>query len=185
MLSVVVIGKKWIKKYSTCRTLNIINEGSYWSAGQAIYIDSASLDGTPDIAEQYFDEIYILEESKYLCAAAGRFVGTEKAKYDWVLYLDADMALCPEFIGEIERLIDSGSKNISGYIGNYIFIFNNGDISKVTFADKNYGRAKIIGGCVLLKTNDVVMAGNWNPSAFSNEERELYSRLGKENKSII
>lgn len=151
---------------------------------QTIFIDSASTDKTCDIALTFFDEVYVIEESPWLCASAGRFVGTKHARGKWVLYLDGDMELSRDFAEIVPPLIEK-DEDVSGYIGSYINIFPDGARAANTFRCKKTGdMAQAIGGSLLLRRDEVLKAGNWNPAIFSNEEMELYSRLRNGEKSI-
>ena len=182
MLSIIVIGrnerehlKRLVSSFQFLR-----DKLSYV---QTIFVDSASKDGTYEHAIELFDECYRLEESNYLCASAGRSVGTEKATQEWLLYLDADMELCPEFFSAID--LSAKIESDIGYIGKYINIFDDNKIQITCFNTGNgSGVAQMIGGAVLLRRKEVLLAGNWNPSLFSHEEDELYSRLKMRNKVI-
>ncbi len=151
---------------------------------QTLFIDSASTDKTCDLALTFFDEVYVLEESPWLCASAGRSVGTEHAQGKWVLYLDGDMELSRAFADTVHPLIEK-DEDVSGYIGSYINFFPNGARAVSTFRCKRYGdMVPAVGGSLLLRRDEVLKAGNWNPSIFSNEEMELYSRLRNGRRSI-
>ena len=182
MLSIIVIGRnerehlrRLVSSFQFLR--------DKWNDVQTIFVDSASKDGTYEHAIELFDECYRLEESDYLCASAGRAVGTEKATQEWLLYLDADMEVCPEFFSEVD-LTTKCNENV-GYIGKYVNIFDDNHTQITRFKSGNgNGIARRIGGAVLLRREKVLRAGNWNPSLFSHEEDELYSRLKISNNSI-
>lgn len=182
MLSIIVIGRNEREHLQRLvSSFQFLKEKS--NNVQTIFVDSASKDGTYEHAIELFDECYRLEESDYLCASAGRAVGTEKATQEWLLYLDADMEVCPEFFCEVD-LITKSNGNI-GYIGKYINIFEDNHTQITRFkSSKGNGIARRIGGAVLLRRENVLRAGNWNPSLFSHEEDELYSRLKIGNNSI-
>ena len=74
---------------------------------------------------------------------------------------------------------------MSGYIGRYINMFPDGSTALNTFGCQREGdMAPAIGGSLLLRRDEVLSAGNWDPSIFSNEEMELYSRLRSGERSI-
>lgn len=151
---------------------------------ETIFVDSASTDNTCETAVRFFDEVYVLEESPWLCAASGRALGTLKAKGKWILYLDGDMELCEDFSHFIERLLIS-NEDVSGYVGNYLYLFPDGTSIINSFRCKREGdMAPAIGGASLLRRDEVLRAGNWDPSVFSGEEMDLYSRLRAGQRSI-
>lgn len=151
---------------------------------QTIFVDSASTDNTCKTALGLFDEVYVLEESPWLCAASGRALGTIKARGKWILYLDGDMELCKEFISTLEQLI-AKDEDVSGYIGSYIYVFPDGKTILNSFRCVSNGEmAPAIGGASILRRAEVLKAGNWDPSVFSGEEMELYSRLRAGQRSI-
>lgn len=182
MLSIIVIGRNEREHLQRLvSSLQFLRDK--WNDVQTIFVDSASKDGTYEFAIELFDECYRLEESPYLCASAGRAVGTEKATQEWLLYLDADMELCPEFFSEV----DFSTRNDAdiGYIGKYINIFDNNKTQITSFrSGHGNGVAQRIGGAVLIRRKEVLCAGNWNPSLFSHEENELYDRLKIRNNFI-
>lgn len=151
---------------------------------QTIFVDSASCDDSSTKAALHFDEVYVLGESPGLCASAGRAVGTYFAKGTWILYLDGDMELTREFADLICPLIEL-NEDVSGYIGPYLSENREGGLRANRFRCRTTGEmAPSVGGSLLLRRDEVLKAGNWNPSVFSNEEMELYSRLRNGKRSI-
>ena len=177
LLSVVAIGRNEesnIEKLAESISYLASKLSSYV---QTIFVDSASSDDTCKAALRFFDEVYVLEESPWLCAASGRALGTLQARGKWILYLDGDMELCREFADIAEHLLEK-DEDVSGYIGRYIYMFPDGKSLLRTFGCQREGdRTPAIGGSVLLRRDEVLNSGNWDPSVFSGEEMELYSRL--------
>lgn len=181
-ISVVVIGKNESDNlHLTINSLSLLKNIQDVDS-EFIYVDSASTDNSVDIASKFFDKVFILESSPNLCAAAGRNIGTINASKKWVLYLDGDMELCKEFSENIHQMISSNQENI-GYLGKYEHIYHDGKIrsngygSKNNYSYKNKLYVRHFGGAVLLPTNLVLKAGNYNPGVFSNEEIDLYTRI--------
>ena len=185
MLSVVVIGKN--EEENIPRTIESLKylRGKAQFPVEYLFVDSASTDHSVDIARSFFDNVYTLEASDYLCASAGRYIGSLKAQYQWILYLDGDMELCPEFIDYLCDNLCSYNIN-TGIIGRYIFHYNDN-----TFQDKTSSKYRhnqhvgFFGGAILLHKEAVLNAGNWNPSIFSNEEIDLYTRLRAKTYRVI
>jgi len=144
---------------------------------ELILVDSASTDETAEIAESAFAQVIVLEDSPHLSPAAGRYVGTERASGDWILYLDGDMTLCEEFIPTLADLC-SRAPATTGWVGQNRYIYDDGTTRENAKGDS--GEATVvphIGGAVLLPRTLVMEVGNWNPRLFSNEEIDLYSRI--------
>lgn len=178
MLSVVVIGKNEGEHLPRLiSSLEPLKEDLKEEL-QSIYVDSASTDSSVNIASTFFDEVYVLENSSCLCAAAGRYIGTLNAKGNWILYLDGDMELCDVFSREISTLINKPLEKVAGFIGRYVYYFDDGSIDEKGLSfEGHFVPANYIGGAVLIKKSAVINAGNWRPSVFAHEEKDLYSRV--------
>lgn len=176
MISIVVIGRNEssnLKKlYESLSSINIKNE--------IIYVDSASKDNSVEISRQYCNKVIVLEDSKNLCAAAGRNVGTIYAKYSWIVYLDGDMELDNEFTEFLnsQKFLNYG-ENIKGFIGYYNYIYDDGRNDENRLLQAKNKIVDHFGGAVMLKKDIVLNAGNWNPSVVANEEFDLYVRIQK------
>lgn len=177
MLSIVVIGRNESDNLPVLiASLTKLRQRAQFQ-NQMIYVDSDSTDLSVEIARSFFDEVYILSPSDNLCASAGRYIGTLKAIYEWILYLDGDMEVCSEFIDFICKNIDKLDTSC-GYVGRYIYYYNDGTIRDNVLNYKHDGQVVAHhGGAVLLRRTAVIEAGNWNPRIFSNEEIELYTRF--------
>ena len=177
MLSVVVIGKNESDNLPlVMASLTKLRQQVRFQT-QMIYVDSDSSDLSVEIAKSFFDEVYVLSPSDNLCASAGRYIGTLKSNYEWILYLDGDMEVCSEFIDFICEHLNQLNPDY-GYIGRYIYYYNDGTIRDNALNYKLDGQVVAHhGGAVLLRRTAVINAGNWNPCIFSNEEIDLYTRL--------
>lgn len=144
---------------------------------ETIFVDSASTDASVAVARACFDQVLVLEQDEGLCAAAGRFVGTLEATGDWILYLDGDMFLRPEFAEALVYLVaDSPAER--GWVGEYLYMYEDGTVRRNALGTRRgSGPVDHFGGAVLLPRSLVLQAGNWNPGVFSNEEIDLYTRI--------
>lgn len=89
---------------------------------EILYIDSSSTDKTLDIVKRYPTvQVFRIEENYN--AAAARNVGAQEAKGDYLIFLDGDMELQPEFLKS--RLLDPLGKPkydyVSGDLINYFY----------------------------------------------------------------
>jgi glycosyltransferase involved in cell wall biosynthesis len=179
MLSVVVIGKNEAGNIArlavSIEALKSVCDFPF----ETIFVDSASTDGSVELAIKYFDKVIELDGDSSLCASAGRYVGTIEARFPWIFYLDADMEICEQFF-PIVAGIESADADCLGLIGVYVHRFDNNSSAFQGFAGGLFKSkwASQFGGAVVLRRDAVLEAGNWNPGVFGKEEMELYARLG-------
>lgn len=95
MLTVVVIAKNEEDRINACL------ESVKW-ADEIIVLDNGSTDHTIEIAKKYTDRIISLQNTDF---AFIRNKAMEKAKGDWVLYVDADERAIASLKNEIESVI--------------------------------------------------------------------------------
>lgn len=95
MLSVVIITKNEEKMIKACL------ESVGW-ADEIVIVDNGSKDDTLKIAKNYTDKIFEIDLQDF---AAIRNLAMEKAKGDWVLYVDADERVLEPLKKEIEVMV--------------------------------------------------------------------------------
>ncbi|MDH5525837.1 MAG: glycosyltransferase [Nitrospirota bacterium] len=176
-LTVCVIGRN--ESASIDRLVNSLEPLSGLPFGvETIYVDSASTDNSVSLARGLFDRVLVLDGSKNLCASAGRFIGTLEGSGSWVLYLDADMTLHPEFYAILARLENLVASH-GGFVGGLRDVYPDGKVRDrlVGSGFRENRTVPYFGGAVLLRKEAVMVAGNWNPCLFSHEEIDLYSRM--------
>lgn len=71
-------------------------------AGEIVVVDSFSLDRTVEIARAHGARVY---QREFTSAADQKNWAVAKAEKDWILVLDADEALSPELLREIEKAL--------------------------------------------------------------------------------
>jgi glycosyltransferase involved in cell wall biosynthesis len=79
--------------------------------GEIVVVDSGSTDRTVEIAQSYGAKVFV---EKWKGFAAQKNSAMDKASMDWVLQLDADEALEPELVAEMEAAL-SASSAITGF----------------------------------------------------------------------
>lgn len=169
-----------------------------------LYIDSRSSDNSVELALAYGAKVFLVGEDSVYAPGTGRYIGTIEAGGRWVLYLDGDMVLRPEFAGFLEGLRkvegpadqreakrpEALALNIAGFVGHTrnLYLDPSGQIlaerdyvvltKEETGPAENWGRAAHYhGGAVLYRRQAVLSAGNWNPALYQLEEVDLYSRV--------
>lgn len=154
--------------------------GSLPNVSEVIYVDSASEDRSVEVALVHGARVARLLPSPNLSAAAGRYVGTLLAQGDWILYLDGDMQLTPEFAGRIPELLKAAveAPEVAGYVGFYENQNADGT-RRCNVLRQRRGRlnAGTFGGAVLASRTAVLGVGNWDPCLSAHEELDLHSRL--------
>lgn len=105
-LSAIVITKNAAAKISGCLA-------SLKFADEVIVVDSGSTDNTKELAVKLGAKVFEVENGGY---SHSRNIGAQKAKGDWLLYVDADERVSLELAGEID-------KRINGQIDNQITSF--------------------------------------------------------------
>jgi glycosyltransferase involved in cell wall biosynthesis len=82
--------------------------GQSWKHLEIIVVDDASTDGSRDVAACYRDRGIVALDSPRRGAAAARNTGLQRARGEFIQFLDADDVLDPEKIRvQIERLTDA------------------------------------------------------------------------------
>lgn len=126
VLSVVIVTYNEAERVDTCieSVLECCRDGPPF---EVILVDSNSTDDTVDVATEYPVSILRIPEDDLTTPAAGRFVGTEAARGDYLLFVDGDMQLtsgwlpdaldalraAPDVAGVDGHLNESGSDDVT------------------------------------------------------------------------
>lgn len=176
-LSVIIIGRDDANSLLRCIHAVVHNLKLSREQYEIVYVDSESSDQSVTVAAPYADLIVTLTGSEILSASAGRHHGFRVSHAPWVLHLDSDMVLTPEFGRYIPDFIHEDHSG-AGCVGFMSEVYEDGS---VLHNAKRYRRgldyASNIGGAVLLPRNLVEAAGNWSDRIFSNEEIDLLARV--------
>ncbi len=100
-------------------------ESAKW-ADEVVVVDSRSSDRTVDIAKSYTDKVYNSDDNSY---SSKRNFAIEKAKGDWILWLDADERITDELKHEISKVINSPQAKYDAFLINRKSYFINKFIS--------------------------------------------------------
>jgi glycosyltransferase involved in cell wall biosynthesis len=79
---------------------------------ERVIIDDFSDDDTPDVCRDFGCKIF---QHKLDGFGAQKRLGVQKATHDWILSIDADEALSPNLIDEIQQILPVADENIGGY----------------------------------------------------------------------
>jgi len=107
MLSVIII------TYNEEEVIKNCLESLVGFAEEIIIVDSESEDRTVEIAKQYTSKLFIRKLTNF---SDQRNYAMKKAQGDWVLYIDADEVVTPEFKKEVQHIINNYNKSMdAGY----------------------------------------------------------------------
>ncbi len=104
-ISAVVLTKNEEEQIKDCL------ESVKW-ADEILVIDDGSIDKTLEIVKEYTDKIWIDESEDF---SAKRNLGLEKARGDWILYIDADERITPGLQEEIGTRIMNQESGFMAY----------------------------------------------------------------------
>ena len=108
-LSVVIIGRNEARRLPDLFASLPEGPGIEW-----LYIDSRSSDNSVDLALAFGAKVFLVDEDSVYAPGTGRYIGTIEACGRWILYLDGDMVLRPEFRGFLEQLKEANSQDDQG-----------------------------------------------------------------------
>jgi GT2 family glycosyltransferase len=101
---------------------------------EVIVIDNASTDGTPDLLEQFQETCRIFQNSENIGFAAAQNQAIGLANGEWILTLNPDMLLLPNFI---QALVDAGEldRKIGTVCGKLLAIRASFDLPEIQLID--------------------------------------------------
>jgi glycosyltransferase involved in cell wall biosynthesis len=175
-LSVVIIGRNEGTRLTRC----LQSVAGVQSAGQIeiIYVDSASTDGSPENARNYQAQVVILD-GEGQTAARGRNAGWPRSLAEYVLFLDGDTILNPEFPRAALEILKSNAQ-IAAVWGHRRELCPERSIyNRVLDLDWIYlpGFTEYFGGDVMIRRSALVETGGYDPRLIAGEEPELGRRL--------
>lgn len=176
MLSVVVIGRNEGDRLATC--LDSIAKIRGIEVNEIIYVDSASTDGSPELAAQYGATVIVVRPEKPT-AALGRNAGWRLAESDLVLFLDGDTVLHSEFPRKACDAL-SGDPSIAAVWGHRREIHPEASIfNRLLDLDWMYkpGFTEFCGGDVMMRRKALLETGGFDEGLIAGEEPELCRRL--------
>lgn len=175
-LSVVVIGRNEGERLVRCLASV---RAMHWSqaAVELIYVDSASQDDSPARARD-FGAFVIETRSVRPCAAAGRNLGWGRATAPFVLFLDGDTMLHPEFAGR--ALSAFADPQVAVVWGHRRELYPNASLyHRVLDLDWVYapGPSLFCGGDALVRRAVLAEVGGYDEGLIAGEEPELCQRI--------
>ena len=175
-VSVVVIGRNEGDRLLRC--LESVRAAN-WSGVrfELIYVDSQSTDTSVVRAQGKGARVFLLDDPSP-CAAKARNLGWQEARGEFVLFLDGDTELHPEFVGRAIGVLHD--PRVCGVWGHRRELRPEQSLyTRVLDLDWVYptGRTLYFGGDVLVRRCALQEAGGFDPGLKAGEEPELCARL--------
>jgi glycosyltransferase involved in cell wall biosynthesis len=175
-LSVVVIGRNEGLRLAAC--LESIGPARGVVVNEVIYVDSASTDGSPELASRYGATVIEVHPERPT-AAIGRNAGWRRAASDLILFLDGDTILNPEFPMAACNALQRES-SVAAVWGHRRETHPEASIyNRVLDLDWVYppGLTEFCGGDVLMRRMVLVETGGFDERLIAGEEPELCRRI--------
>ena len=154
-----------------------------------IYVDSASIDGSPELAESLGARV-IRVSGDPMTAARGRNTGWKATLAPFILFLDGDTRLHPQFLARaLSAMNDPASGPQTAAVWGHrresnpsASIYN-----RVLDLDWIYppGWTEFFGGDVLVRREALVSVDGYNPGLIAGEEPEMCRRLREKGWRIL
>ncbi len=178
MISVIVIGRNEAERLPAC--FESIQKGCRFLPHEIIYVDSHSSDDSLLIARQHGCRCFEVSDPRPT-PGLGRQIGTDKARGEWLLFLDGDMTLQPDFL--VHALAHANSLPCDALTGirEDVYLHDGREVSRnPNYFDCHHVRpAPEFGGALFIRSDSLKAAGGWAKDAIACEEAELHARLQK------
>ena len=177
LLSIVVIGRNEGQRLKRCLE-SIVRIRGLAGDTEVVYVDSASTDGSPELARNSGAEVIVIKAERPT-AALGRNAGWQRAQGANVLFLDGDTILHPGFAAKALEAL-SQDDSIAAVWGHRREIHPERSIyNRVLDLDWVYqpGWSEFCGGDVVMRKRALEEAGGYDATLIAGEEPELCRRL--------
>ena len=176
-LTIVIIGRNEESAIGKCVEA-ALRASEQFGGAEMIYVDSHSTDRTVSIVKSYGVRVLTLSPDLRRTPSAGRFMGSRYATGDFVLFLDADTLVYPDFLTPALEFFahDETIAGINGSTDDY-----NADGERVFGIEERFENTAEVrwlrGPCCLYRREALLIVGSFNPNLATEEEAELGLRL--------
>lgn len=181
LVSVVVIGRNEGQRLAAC--LASIQNTAHNI--EMIYVDSDSQDGSPELAASLGAKVLRVKPERP-CAAIGRNAGWRVASAPYILFLDGDTLLHPEFLQHaLEAMND---ETVAVVWGHRRELYPEHSLyNRVLDLDWIYpaGISEFCGGDALMRRSILEQVNGFSENLIAGEEPELCQRIRALNKIIL
>jgi GT2 family glycosyltransferase len=175
-VAAVVIGRNEGQRLARC--LESIELARGTTVNELIYVDSASTDGSPELASQYGATVIVVHPERPT-AAIGRNAGWLHATSELILFLDGDTLLNPDFLPAACHALRQ-RQSVAAVWGHRREIHPEASVyNRVLDLDWMYppGLTEFCGGDVLMRRSALLETGGFDETLIAGEEPELCRRL--------
>ncbi|MBX7172168.1 MAG: glycosyltransferase [Pyrinomonadaceae bacterium] len=179
ILSVVIIGRnegsRLVRCLESVKAMNFPGEEV-----EIIYVDSASTDDSAEVATRFGAKVISVKPERPT-AALGRNAGWRAAKAPFILFLDGDTILEPDFVNK--ALNEFVNPFVAVVFGHRREIYPNSSIyNRVLDLDwiSPIGNAQYCGGDALIRREILEKVQGYNENLIAGEEPEMCSRMRME-----
>ena len=180
-LSVVIIARNEELTIGPCLESVVRATANYRT--EILFVDSASSDGTVDVARRYPVAIAGFRDTGLLSPAAGRWLGTDLTHGELLFFVDGDMMIVDGWIASAIKVLED--RHIGGVSGR---LFPVAPGEPLNFAREDglpLGIVAGLGGAALYRRKALEECGTFNPFLRGEEERELAYRLSRRGYSVV
>jgi glycosyltransferase involved in cell wall biosynthesis len=184
LVSIVVIGRNEGQRLAAClKSITAIQHPEYGI--ELIYVDSNSQDGSPELAGSLGAKVLCVQPL-HPCAAFGRNAGWRAAAAPFVLFLDGDTLLHPEFLRT--ALAAMSDESVAVVWGHRRETYPEHSLyNRVLDLDWIYapGITDFCGGDALMRRAVLDQVGGFSEDLIAGEEPELCQRIRATGKVIL
>lgn len=180
-LSIIVISRNEERTIAAC--IGSLLEQAADLQTEIILVDSASTDGTVEIAGKYPVTIVSIDPAADLSPSAGRYLGTLHATGTYILFLDGDMVLMRDWVRQALRFF--GDPDVGAVGGRLYHVLPGEQINRSHLDTYPLGVVDRLGGAGLYRREVLAKAGSFNPFVKGEEERELGFRINQAGYKIL
>jgi len=179
-LSIVLISKN--QAWNMSRLVeSVLRNTTCVSSREIVLVDSASTDGTIEVASRYPIRILRLRPDQHLTPAAGRYIGYKHTSGELVLFLDGDMELCKGWLETGLQILEDQAE-VALVTGEVVDLPQNGaeaaDKPKLSLdAPTEVTEIRYSGGAAMYRRSILEEVGTFNPYLYSDEEPDLCIRI--------
>ncbi|MFN2501641.1 MAG: glycosyltransferase family 2 protein [Pyrinomonadaceae bacterium] len=176
-LSIVIIGRN--EEKSICACIDAARAAAARVGGaEIVFVDSASTDKTVDVVSSLGVDVLQLPAELRRCPSAGRFAGFSRVSGDFILFLDADTRIYPDFLpAALDHL--RSHPDVAGVNGRIDDLDENGHVI-AGYEDRFDDLTDVKwlrGPSCLYRRKALLEVGSFNPQIAMEEEAELGLRI--------
>lgn len=176
-VSIVMIGRNEERSIGKCVEAALA-AGKQIGDAEMIYVDSNSTDDTVATVTKYGVRVVILDKDLSPCPSAGRYAGSLAATGEYILFLDADTLIYPDFLPKAIEHFESDHR-LGGVNGRIDDLDETGAaVHEIDDRSDEIMDVKWLRGpSCLYRRTALLEAGSFNPELAMEEEAELGLRI--------